>query len=247
MEAEFDTVARWTEEVIRDIGADSAIPAACRGSASPAALSWLADRLQLRAGDTVLDSGAGLGGPAAWLREEHGVAPVLCDPMQDACAAAHRMFGMPTVVAWSESLPFGSEVFPAAWCLGVLCTTTEQQQLLRELRRVLVAGGRLGLLVFVQMVDELDEAPEGNHFPTGTQLAELLAAAGFSVVAERTTDGLPAPPSEWTRVEEVVERELRRRHGTAAAWRQAEQQQESMGALLRDGRVAARLLVTQRR
>jgi ubiquinone/menaquinone biosynthesis C-methylase UbiE len=247
MEAEFDTVAHWTEEVIRDIGADSAIPAACRGSASPAALSWLADRLQLRAGDTILDSGAGLGGPAAWLRQEYGVAPVLCDPMQDACAAAYRMFDMPTIAAWSEALPFGNEIFPAAWCLGVLCTTTEQEQLLRELRRVLVPGGRLGLLVFVQMVDDLEEAPEGNHFPTGDRLAEMLADAEFSVVAERTTDGLPAPPSEWTRVEEAVERDLRERHGAAPAWRQAERQQEAMSSLLRDGLVAARLLVAQRR
>src|SRR5690348_3978409 len=90
MEAEFDTVARWTEQVIRDIGADNAIPAACRGSASPAALSWLAERLRLRTGTIFLDSGAGIGGPAAWVRREYDVAPVLCDPMQGACAAAYR-------------------------------------------------------------------------------------------------------------------------------------------------------------
>ena len=247
MEAEFDTVARWTEELIRDLGEDSAIPAACRGSASPAALGWLADHLNLRADETFLDSGAGLGGPAAWLRREHGVTPVLCDPMRGACAAAYRLFGMPTVVAWSETLPFGTGAFPAAWCLGVLCTTADQDQLLRELHRVLEPSGRLGLLVFVQMADDLPQTPAGNHFPTGDRLAQLLEAADFSVLAERTTDQLAAPPQEWTRVVDAVEEELRRRHGTDPVWQQAQQQQQAMVPLLQDGLVTARLLVVQRR
>lgn len=247
MEAEFDTVARWTEAVVRDLGADSAIPAACRGSASPAALSWLVEHMQLPGGAVVLDSGAGLGGPAAWLRREYAVAPVLCDPMQGACAAAYRMFGMPTVAGWSEALPFASESFPAAWCLGVLCTTTEQERSLRELHRVLAPNGRLGLLVFVQMVDDLPDVPEGNHFPTGARLAELLEDAHFAVLAERTTDGLPSPPQAWTDVEEAVEAELRRRHGADPVWQQAMRQQQALAPLLRDGLVAARLLVAQRR
>lgn len=247
MEAEFDTVAGWTEEVISDLGQDSAIPAACRGSASPAALGWLAEHLDLRADMTFLDSGAGLGGPAAWLRREHGVTPFLSDPMVGACASAYRLFGMPTVAAWSETLPFAAGAFSAAWCLGVLCTTTEQESVLRELQRVLVPAGRLGLLVFVRETDDLPDVPEGNHFPSGARLARLLEEAEFSVLAERTTDGLPAPPQEWTRVEEAVEDELRRRHGNDPVWRQAQRQQETLGPLLRDGLVTARLLVAQRR
>jgi SAM-dependent methyltransferase len=157
------------------------------------------------------------------------------------------MFGMPTVAAWSEALPFSSDIFPAAWCLGVLCTTDEQEQLLRELHRVLVPGGRLGLLVFVQMAETLPDAPEGNFFPSGTRLAQLLERADFSVLAERTTDGLAPPPPEWTRVEDAVEAELRRRHEKDPVWQEAAKQQQAMAPLLRDGLVAARLLIAQRR
>src|SRR3954451_10109904 len=48
MEAEFDTVAGWTEEAVRALGPEHAVPAGCRGSGSEGALRWLADRLALR-------------------------------------------------------------------------------------------------------------------------------------------------------------------------------------------------------
>jgi hypothetical protein len=38
MAAEFDTVAEWTAQVALDLGASFHVPAACRGSGSPAAL-----------------------------------------------------------------------------------------------------------------------------------------------------------------------------------------------------------------
>ena len=44
MEAEFDLVAEWTRQAVRRLGEDHALPAACQGSASPAALDWLALR-----------------------------------------------------------------------------------------------------------------------------------------------------------------------------------------------------------
>jgi hypothetical protein len=40
MVAEFDDVAGWTADAVEQLGRRHAIPAACRGSASPAALAW---------------------------------------------------------------------------------------------------------------------------------------------------------------------------------------------------------------
>ena len=50
MEAEFDTVAEWKAQVAEELGPEYYVPAACRGSGSPAALDWLIDRMGLAPG-----------------------------------------------------------------------------------------------------------------------------------------------------------------------------------------------------
>jgi hypothetical protein len=80
MSAEFDTVAEWTAAVCRRLGRDFYLPAACRGSGSPYALDWFIDRLALAQGGTLLDSGAGVGGPAAYAAQRCGVRAVLIEP-----------------------------------------------------------------------------------------------------------------------------------------------------------------------
>src|SRR4051794_41288915 len=102
MEAEFDTVAGWTEEAVRALGPEHAVPAGCRGSGSEGALRWLADRLELRPGTRLLDSGAGVGGPAGWLAAEHGLRPVCAEPMAAAGRASRRLVGLPAVGAGSH-------------------------------------------------------------------------------------------------------------------------------------------------
>ena len=61
MAAEFDTMAGWTLEVALDLGPDYYLPAACRGSGSPAALRWLIEALVVGPDDRMLDVGAGPG------------------------------------------------------------------------------------------------------------------------------------------------------------------------------------------
>jgi hypothetical protein len=111
MEAEFDTVAGWTEEAVRALGSEHAIPAGCRGSGSEGALRWLADRLDLRPDTRMLDSGAGAGGPAGWLAAERGLRPICAEPMATAVRAGRRLFGLP-----SGRQPGG--VDPARRCRG---------------------------------------------------------------------------------------------------------------------------------
>lgn len=234
MEAEFDTVAGWTEEAVRALGPDHAIPAGCRGSGSEGALRWLADRLELTPGSRVLDAGAGVGGPAAWLAAERGPAPVCAEPMAAAVRASRRLFGLRSVVAMGQQLPFADASFDAAECLGVLDTTPDKAGALAELRRVLVDGGRLGLLVFVADGELTSPPPEGNEFPSEAATRELLAAAGFEVVASAQAD-LSDSPEAWTRAADAVDAEVARRHGDDAAFRQAQENSGRVGALLSDG------------
>ena len=238
MEAEFDTVAGWTEEAVRVLGPEYGIPAGCRGTGSEAALRWLADRLHLDSASRMVDSGAGVGGPAAWLAAERGVRPVCAEPMPAAVRAGRRLFGLPSVVALGQQLPFADAAFDAAWCLGVLCTTSDKAGALAELRRVLRPGGRLGLLVFVADGRLTPPLPEGNEFPSEEELLALLRDAGFALEDASEAD-LGDSPRDWTERADAVDAEVERRHGDDPAFRQAQENAKRVGRLLSAGELRA--------
>lgn len=247
MEDEFDVAAAWTEEAARALGPGHAVPAGCRGSGSVGALRWLADRLELSPGDLLVDSGAGVGGPARWVAGERQVAPVCLEPMVGAVHASRRLFGLPSAVALAQALPLRDQVAGAAWSLGVLCTTADKAGALAELHRVLRPGGRLGLLVFAQVVDELPAAPpDGNSFPTPADLTALLDDAGFDVVDRATADLHDNPPG-WEDAADAVDAEVARRHGADPRYRNSLQQAQRMGALLSAGALRPELVVAARR
>jgi len=246
MEAEFGTVAAWTEEAVRALGPEFAVPAGCRGSGSEGALRWLADRLDLRPGARLLDSGAGVGGPAGWLAAEQGLRPVCAEPMAAAVRASRRLFGLRSVVAVSQQLPFADGSFDAAWCLGVLCTTSDKAGALAELRRVLRDGGRLGLLVFVADRPLPPPLPEGNDFPTEEEVRALLDAAGFRLGETATADLGDSPP-EWGERADAVDAEVTRRHGDDPRRQEAQEQSRRVGRLIADGALQPWLGVAEAR
>jgi SAM-dependent methyltransferase len=241
MESEFGTVAGWTEEAVQALGSDHAVPAGCRGSGSEGGLRWLAGMLALTPDDRVLDDGAGVGGPAGWLAARLGVRPVCAEPMAEAVHASRSLFGLPSVVAVSQALPFADDSFDAAWCLGVLCTTEGKAELLAELRRVLAAGGRLGLLVFVADEPLPPPLPEGNSFPSSAEVDQLLTDAGFRVTGTAEADLADSPP-EWQARAEAVDAEVQRRHGHDSRWAEAQEQSGRVGRLLGSGALRPRLI-----
>jgi SAM-dependent methyltransferase len=249
MADEFDTVAEWTAEVALDLGPDYRIPAACRGSGQPAALDWLLSGLAPRPGDLLIDAGAGVGGPAAYACQHSGVRPLLIEPEPDACRASRRLFGFPVLRGDATRLPFPDGVVALAWCLGVLCTTSgpdAQLAILRELRRVVRPGSRIGLLVFLATVPELDDPPEGNHFPSANELDALLGEAQLTVLQRVATTDLPSATQEWHDRIHAVESELEQRHGPNPAWQTAEAQSHRIGHLLRQGQLQSQVILLQR-
>lgn len=240
--AEFDVMAGWTADAVAEVGADHAVPAACRGSGSPAALDWLIEELGLERGGRLLDCGAGTGGPAAYVRGRVGVVPVLAEPELDACRAARRMFGQPTITAAGGQLPLRAGSVDAAWALGVLSTTPDRGELLGEARRVLRPGCPLGLLDLVQVSAELPEQPEDNHFFTADDLDRSLHDAGFRIEASRGTDDLPSPPADWDRRADLVEEVVARDHRNDPRWIEAQDNEATIGRLLGGGHLELRLV-----
>jgi SAM-dependent methyltransferase len=245
LEAEFDTVAAWTEQAVAELGAEHAIPAACRGSGRPSELAWLAEFLDLRDDERFLDAGAGLGGPTAWLAGEYAARwrgpVVLAEPMAHAAAASRRLFGLPAVAAWSEHLPLPDDAVDAAWCLGVLDTTDDARALLTELHRVLRPGGRLGLLQLVAR-GALSEELASNDFPTDVSLHRDLAATGFRVHDRIDASSLPDAPPEWARRADAVDAVVARDHGDHPDYVEAERQQGILGRLMAAKEVVTVLL-----
>jgi SAM-dependent methyltransferase len=175
------------------------------------------------------------------------VSPVLVEPEAGACRAARRLFGFPTVQGTAAALSVPDDSFDAAWCLGVLCTTPDQREVLAELRRAVRPPGRIGLLVFVaQTTLAEDEQPDGNHFPTEDSLRRLLDVTGLRVESEIRTAELPEIPAEWTRRVDAVEEALRARHGHDETWRIAQRQSDQMGRLLGDELVSGVVLSLRR-
>jgi SAM-dependent methyltransferase len=242
MEAEFDVVAAWTEQAVAALGPQYAVAAACRGSGSPAALGWLADALRVRPGVRMLDAGSGLGGPAAWLADRYGVRPYCAEPMHGAAAACRRLFGLPTVSASAAALPYPAGTFDLAWCLGVLCTTTDKAAILTELRRVLRPGGEIGLLVYAATGPITEPRPAGNAFPAEADLPALLGAAGLIVAASAAAADLPPAPPDWQRRGDRVDLLVADRHRDHPSWQQARRQSARIGHLLDTGQLRAVLL-----
>jgi SAM-dependent methyltransferase len=243
MKDEFDTLPLWTAAAVQEVGPQAAVPAGCRGSGTPSALRWLAGSMGLERGMRLLDSGAGVGGPAQLAAQEYGVSPVLVDPMLGACLAAARLFGRPVAVSAGERLPFPDEAFDAAWCLGVLCTVEDQATLLSELRRVVREGGPVGLLVFARTTTPLPDQPEGNHFPDLEALTTMLADIALETVAEAALADFPDPPAQWQEELDRVDAVVQRDHGHDERLRTAQQQEQAIGRLLGDGLIVGRLLV----
>jgi SAM-dependent methyltransferase len=250
MEAEFGTVAEWTAEVACQLGPDYAIPAACRGSGQPAALDWLLAGLNPAPGALLVDVGAGLGGPDAFAAAEADIRPLLLEPEQAACRAAARLFSLPVIQSDATALPLADGRADAAWSLGVLCTLPgrePQLAMLRELRRIVRPGGRIGLLVYVAARPPLDDPPEGNHFPAGNDLDALVRRAGLAVLATANAHRMTAPPMEWRNRIQAVDHELHRRFGRTPQLRTSDEQSERIGQLLESGHLAPQVLVLRGR
>jgi SAM-dependent methyltransferase len=246
MEAEFGTVAEWTAEVVSQLGPDYAIAAACRGSGQPAALDWLLAGLDPAPGARLVDVGAGLGGPDAFAAAEADIRPLLLEPEHAACQASARLFGLPVIQADATALPLADGHADAAWSLGVLCTLPghdAQLAMLRELRRIVRPGGRIGLLVYVAARLPLDNPPEGDRFPAGDDLDSLVGSAGLTVLAAANAHRMSPPPADWRNRIEAVERELHRRFGRTPQLRTSDEQSKRIGRLLASGQLTSQVLV----
>jgi ubiquinone/menaquinone biosynthesis C-methylase UbiE len=192
---------------------------------------WAADlvaRAALRPGGRVLDVACGTGVVARLAAERVGAqGAVVGLDLNTAMLAVARAMPPPAgaPVAWTEAsvlaMPFPGATFNAVLCQLGLQFFPDRPQALREMRRVLIPGGRLLLSVFGPLAHNpaprvLAEALDRHLGPHAgaikraehdlddrAELEALVAGAGFAGVAiETTTQQIRFPsPREYVRIQ----------------------------------------------
>lgn len=162
------------------------------GRAATVALASLSD---LAPGMTLLDAGAGIGGPSRYLAARQGVEVVAVDATQRFCAANEmlcRATGLADRVRVlhgdATALQLPGESFERAWTQALIQNVEDKGALLSELHRVLVPGGKLSMFEVLR-ASELPvhfpvpwgDGPQHSFLISSTELRDLAEQAGFEV------------------------------------------------------------------
>jgi ubiquinone/menaquinone biosynthesis C-methylase UbiE len=170
------------------------------GGQRPATIR-LAGLLGLSGGERVLDVGSGLGGPSRYLAWHYGVRVSGIDLTAEFVRVAEmltRRTGLVGKVDYRQGnaldLPFDDASFDAVWSQNAAMNIADRDRLYREMRRVLIPGGRLALQ---EVAAGRGGAP---HFPvqwarepaisflfSAEETRAKLEAAGFQVVTWQDT------------------------------------------------------------
>ena len=166
-----------------------------------AATKELAAGLELAGGESVLDVGSGLGGPARYLAAIHGchVTGIELTPLfvelatmlsQRTGLAARTQF----VQGDALELPFESESFDCAWTQHVAMNIPDKERLYKGIYRVLKKGGRLA--IYDVLKDEHEPViypvpwasePAISFLVSPSEMKLALESAGFHLVSETNT------------------------------------------------------------
>ncbi len=192
---------------------------------------WAADllgRVCLRSGERVLDVACGTGVVARGAAEQVGASGhVAAIDLNAAMLEVARRLDPPpgAPIAWHEAsaseLPYEEASFDVVLCQLGLQFFPDAGAALREMRRVLVAGGRVGLSVYsaieqtpaaLALSEALDQRIGGDasrpkrsehSLADAAELGRLVAAAGFGDINIATvTQTLRFPSvSDWVRIQ----------------------------------------------
>jgi SAM-dependent methyltransferase len=188
----------------------------------------LVDRVAVRRGERVLDVACGTGvvARAAAPRAGSGGGVAALDINPGMLAVARSLpVGAGASIEWHEGsaleLPFPAEAFDVVLCQLGLQFFPDRPKALREMRRVLVSGGRIGMSVFGPiehnpathaLADALDRhvrpgaslAKRNEHALADTDgLRALLVEAGLrDIVIETTTKAVRFPSAaDYVRIQ----------------------------------------------
>lgn len=160
----------------------------------------LADQMELRPGQSILDVGCGLGGTPRFLARRHRCQVTGIDLTPDYVAAGRaltRLVGLQDQVEHQVGsaldMPFPDGAFDAATLLHVGMNISDKRRLAAEVARVVKVDGTFAIYD-VMRVGEGDivypvawaATPATSFVETPKVYRQALAAAGFEVITERS-------------------------------------------------------------
>ena len=151
---------------------------------------------ELPATARVLDAGCGTGGLLRHLRgQQPGWSLTGLDFSPLACELARDRTGVEIEQGSIAALPFPDAGFDAVVSCDVVCQVADPAQALREFHRVLRPGGSMVLTMpAYQWMYSYHDREVGNlRRYTRGEVAGLLAAAGFTTLANTYWNTLPFP------------------------------------------------------
>ncbi len=131
----------------------------------------------------VVDLGCGPGFFTAALLDACGAEVVGVDVQPQMLEVLHARLGTPsrltTAVADLTHVPFERGTFDAAWCAFVFHELDDMVAVSREIRRLLVPGGRVVVLEWEP--GRLDHGPPEDERVAPDEIEAALSGAGFKV------------------------------------------------------------------
>jgi ubiquinone/menaquinone biosynthesis C-methylase UbiE len=161
----------------------------------------IADRLEIGAGDHILDVGSGIGGPARYFARRFGCTVTGVDLTAEFCEVAReltRALGLEQSVRFERgnalAMPFADASFDGAYSMNVSMNIADKGALYREIHRVLKPGGWLMLSEIAQGAGGDPDYPtpwaanaHTSFLSTPEATRSGLAQAGFDVAYLHST------------------------------------------------------------